>query len=98
MVLVDRCRQVQFLDEVAVLDFLLMDRTSRTVAIDPRADDEQVPLVDPHSQALSVGPGEFDVNHDTRPIAIDIHIGIWLESAVVRPPDDVGKQPVELGS
>ncbi len=63
-----------------------MDRPRRVVAVDARSDDEKVPLVDPDPQALRVGAGQFDMNDDPLVFAVDVHIGVRLEAAVMSTP------------
>jgi len=96
MILVDRRRQMQLFHELAVLDLFLMDRTGRTVAIDARADDEKVPFVDPDAEAVRIGACEFDHNDDSFPFAVDVHVCVRLEAAVVGTPRKVGEKPIEL--
>jgi hypothetical protein len=98
VILVHGCRQVQLLDELAVLDFLLIDRPARAVRVNAPSDDEKVALVDPDAQTFGVGAREFDDHDDALAFAVDVDVRVRLETPVMSAASQVGKKLVELGA
>lgn len=78
----DRYRQMDALDELAVGDFLLRERAApETRRFQPSTANVEVPFVDTDVQRVGIGSGHLDDNHDATAVFIDKDVRVGFENA-----------------
>ena len=89
---------MDFLDEVAVLDFLHEEVAESCSVLAPApAKDEEVALLHANAQLRGVATGNLHVDEDRLPVVAQKDVAVWLETARTCAARQFDEHRIEIG-